>query len=83
MGSFVCTHCSETSHLFGNDALEWATTKNVPLLGSVPLEKQIMTCADQGRPISLTFPDSMATKVSWCVLQLGTFLCSTINDNLR
>ncbi len=42
MGAFVCTHCGETSHLFGDFARDWAKDKAVPFLGSVPLEKEIM-----------------------------------------
>ena len=42
MGAFVCTHCGETSHLFGDFARDWARDKSVPFLGSVPLEKEIM-----------------------------------------
>ena len=42
MGGFVCTHCGETSHLFGDGARDWARDKSVTFLGSVPLEKEVM-----------------------------------------
>ena len=42
MGGFVCTHCGETSHIFGDEARDWARAKSVAFLGSVPLEKEIM-----------------------------------------
>jgi hypothetical protein len=42
MGGFVCSHCGETSHIFGDEARDWARAKSVTFLGSVPLEKDIM-----------------------------------------
>lgn len=63
MGAFVCTHCGETSHLFGDFARDWARDKSVPFLGSVPLEKEIMICSDEGTPIVLKHPESKSAKV--------------------
>ena len=63
MGGFVCTHCGETSHLFGDGARDWARDKSVTFLGSVPLEKEVMICSDEGTPIIIQHPNSKSAQV--------------------
>ena len=58
MSAFCCPKCNETTYVFGDthELLE-----NVPTLGKVPLEVEIMKNADEGTPIIITHPESNAT----------------------
>jgi Mrp family chromosome partitioning ATPase len=50
MGEFVCPHCKKTISIFGGGGgAEVAMQMDVPLLGEIPLDPQMVVLADQGR----------------------------------
>lgn len=64
MSSFQCSHCSQTTHLFGQDgARKMAESLEVPLLGDIPLDPLIMSGADSGVPLVISHPESFSAKV--------------------
>jgi Mrp family chromosome partitioning ATPase len=59
MSGFVCPHCGKTTDLFktgGGQAL--AQEMNVPFLGRVPLDPQVVDSGDAGTPFVQRFADS-------------------------
>ncbi|HUT25009.1 MAG TPA: iron-sulfur cluster carrier protein MrpORP [Sumerlaeia bacterium] len=63
MSGFVCPHCGEKADLFktgGGKAL--AEEMQVPFLGAVPIDPQIVVSGDSGRPCIESCPDSAATE---------------------
>jgi ATP-binding protein involved in chromosome partitioning len=59
MSYYVCPHCGQREHLFGEGGAERAAHKlGAPVLGQVPLEPAIRTGADAGLPIVVSAPDS-------------------------
>ena len=54
MSSFVCSNCQHEHHIFGDGGVEKASKNlNVSFLGSIPLELELRTSADQGMPYML------------------------------
>jgi len=54
MSGFLCPHCGEESHIFGQGGgRKEAEKRGVPLLGQIPLEAKITETGDSGRPIVL------------------------------
>jgi len=63
MSSFSCPHCGKPTEIFkqgGGQKL--AGRLNVPFLGSVPIDPQIVIGGDSGAPIVHTHPDSSAAQ---------------------
>jgi ATP-binding protein involved in chromosome partitioning len=61
MSYFLCPHCGERTHLFGQGGGEQAaTTLGVPLLGQIPLMPELREGGDTGTPIVVSHPDSAA-----------------------
>lgn len=59
MSHFICPHCHEQTHIFGqNGVAETAKKLGLPFLGDIPLEVAIREQADQGLPIVFKDPDS-------------------------
>jgi len=59
MSAFVCPNCDHTSHIFGRGGVErMAADSGLDLLGEIPLHTDIRSCADEGRPIVVSRPDS-------------------------
>lgn len=51
MSGFVCPHCGERTELFGSGGgEEMATQMEVPFLGRIPIEPEIVASGDTGRP---------------------------------
>jgi len=51
MSGFVCPHCGERTDLFGSGGgEEMAEQMEVPFLGRIPVEPQIVTSGDMGKP---------------------------------
>jgi len=51
MSGFVCPRCGEVTHIFkkgGGEKL--ASETDVPFLGSIPIDPQIVEAADSGKP---------------------------------
>jgi Mrp family chromosome partitioning ATPase len=61
MSGFVCPHCQSMIPLFktgGGEAL--AHEMNVPFLGSIPIDPEIVECGDNGIPYAHRFAERMA-----------------------
>jgi ATP-binding protein involved in chromosome partitioning len=51
MSYFECSNCGKKHDIFSNGGVEKITnSENIPYLGSIPLIKEIMECADKGTP---------------------------------
>ena len=54
MSYFECSNCGEKHYIFSNGGVGKITkSENIPYLGSIPLKKDIMVCADKGTPYVL------------------------------
>ena len=63
MSCFVCPHCGEKTHLFGEGVGERvASTRDVPFLRSLPLDPEVAKTSDSGRPFVAENPESAAAK---------------------
>ena len=63
MSGFVCPKCGEKTDLFktgGGQTL--AEEMNVPFLGRIPIDPQVVDSGDSGTPFVQRFPDSGAAK---------------------
>ena len=59
MSHFVCPHCNQSSHIFGQDgATKVAEQMGVDILGDIPLHMSIRETSDAGRPVVVSKPDS-------------------------
>ncbi|GME71152.1 unnamed protein product [[Candida] boidinii] len=59
MSYFVCPNCNHEEHIFGeNGVIEEAKNRNLEILGSVPLNKEICLQSDKGLPITISDPES-------------------------
>jgi Mrp family chromosome partitioning ATPase len=59
MSGFVCPHCGEKIDLFKQGGGEKAARElEVPFLGAVPLDPQVVIQGDAGKPFVEAFPDS-------------------------
>ena len=51
MSYFECSKCGEKHNIFSSGGVQKITnSENLPHLGSIPLSKEIMECADNGTP---------------------------------
>jgi Mrp family chromosome partitioning ATPase/predicted Fe-Mo cluster-binding NifX family protein len=63
MSGFVCPHCSKPMELFGSGGgFKTALAMNVPFLGRLPFDPQMVECADGGESYLEKYPDSEMTK---------------------
>jgi ATP-binding protein involved in chromosome partitioning len=64
MSGFVCPHCGKSMDLFKTGGGEKAAKEmNVPFLGKVPIEPEIVTFGDEGKPFVWDRKESSAAKV--------------------
>lgn len=64
MSSFVCPKCGEESKIFSYGGGEKAAKElNVPFLGRIPIELEIRTGGDSGKPITALKNDHPITKI--------------------
>ena len=57
MSYFECSKCGEKHNIFSNGGVEKVTiSENLPYLGSIPLSKKIMECAENGTPYASKHP---------------------------
>lgn len=60
MSYFICPACQTTHDIFSRGGAEKeATDLGVPFLGAIPLEMEIRTGADAGKPVVATDPESV------------------------
>lgn len=64
MSYFSCPHCGERTDIFSHGgAHEESSRQGVDFLGEVPLDIKIRETSDGGKPIMVTDPDSLYSKV--------------------
>jgi ATP-binding protein involved in chromosome partitioning len=64
MSYLRCEHCNNVIRVFGESwARRAALEAGVPLLGEVPMDREILEGSESGMPIVLSKPDSDASKV--------------------
>ena len=63
MSGFVCPHCGKTVDIFKTGGGEsMASEMNVPFLGRIPLEKDIVDASDEGKPFVYFYGKSHSAK---------------------
>jgi ATP-binding protein involved in chromosome partitioning len=63
MSGFVCPHCGKPLDLFGSGGgFRTALAMNVPFLGRIPFDLELVACADAGESYMEKYPDSEATR---------------------
>jgi ATP-binding protein involved in chromosome partitioning len=64
MRTFTCPHCGESTDIFQRGGGERMCQElGVPFLGALPLDADVVTCGDEGRPIVVEQPKSVSAKV--------------------
>ncbi len=64
MRTFTCPHCGESTDIFSHGGGERMSQElGVPFLGALPLDADVVTCGDEGRPIVADQPTSVSAKV--------------------
>lgn len=63
MSTFTCPHCGKGTDVFRRGGGERMSREfGVPFLGAIPLDADIVTGGDEGRPIVVDKPNSVAAK---------------------
>ena len=64
MRSFTCPHCGESTDIFRHGGGEQMSQElGIPFLGALPLDADVVTCGDEGRPIVVDQPKSDSSLV--------------------
>ena len=64
MRTFTCPHCGESTDIFRHGGGEQMSQEiGVPFLGALPLDANVVTCGDEGRPIVVDQPTSASSLV--------------------
>ena len=64
MRTFTCPHCGESTDIFRHGGGEQMSQEiGVPFLGALPLDADIVTCGDEGRPIVVDQPQSISARM--------------------
>jgi Mrp family chromosome partitioning ATPase len=59
MGTFVCPHCGKETDIFSRGGgAQLALRMNVPFLGNIPLDPEIVESGDAGKPYVCYYPKS-------------------------
>ena len=63
MSTFTCPHCGKETDIFRHGGGERMSKElGVPFLGAIPLDADIVTSGDEGRPIVVSKPSSAAAQ---------------------
>jgi ATP-binding protein involved in chromosome partitioning len=63
MGTHVCSHCGHEESIFGTDGgARLAADYGLPLLGSLPLQREVREHTDEGAPTVVAAPESAAAR---------------------
>ena len=64
MRTFTCPHCGENTDIFLHGGGEQMSRElGVPFLGALPIDADVVTCGDEGRPIVVNRPTSVSSQV--------------------
>ena len=64
MRTFTCPHCGHSTDIFRHSGGERMSRElGVPFLGALPLDADVVTCGDEGRPIVVDQPKSVSAQV--------------------
>jgi len=64
MRTFTCPHCGKNTDIFRRGGGEQMCRElGVPFLGALPLDPDVVTCGDEGRPIVVDQPQSVSSQV--------------------
>lgn len=64
MSFFHCPHCGENTDIFSHGGGETVARElNVPMLGTIPLNRDIREAGDSGTPIVIKAPDAEHSKI--------------------
>ena len=70
MSGMICPHCGETIDLFGRGGGKKAAEDlNVPFLGAIPLDPEMVKAGDEGRPYVLRHADNPTWKAVDAVME--------------
>lgn len=85
MSSHICSECGHKEAIFNTDgAKTMAEEYKVPFLGALPLDIQIRTDADAGRPSVIANPNSkIAVYYQEIALKAAAYLSQTGKDKMR
>ena len=62
MAVFICPSCGHESHIFGTDTVDVAAKRlETTVLGQIPLDMEVRSNGDAGKPIVVSNPDSPVT----------------------
>ena len=68
MRTFTCPHCGESTDIFRHGGGEQMSQEiGVPFLGALPLDADVVTCGDEGRPIVVDQPKSVSARVYFTI----------------
>jgi Mrp family chromosome partitioning ATPase len=71
MSGFICPKCGEQIQIFGSGGgRNMAQEMGVPFLGQIPIDPEVVTSGDGGRPMVYSHPDSEAAKAFDRVVQM-------------
>lgn len=62
MSYVICEKCGTKNILFNNAIDDFSKELNIDVIGKIPLEKQIITCCENGTPSCIKYPKSSFTE---------------------
>jgi len=63
MSGLICPHCNQQIDLFGSGGGEKLAKRfNLPFLGRIPMDPNLVACGDTGISYQEKYPDSLVTK---------------------
>jgi nitrogenase subunit NifH len=63
MSGLICPHCGKEIPIFGKDGGRKAAEEmQVPFLGAIPMEQDLMEAEDRGDHFIIKSPDSISSK---------------------
>ncbi len=78
MGTFTCPHCGKGTDIFRHGGGERMSRElDVPFLGAIPLDAEVVTSGDEGRPIVLDKPTSVVARA---YLAIATDLAGRLQE---
>ena len=85
MGTFTCPHCGKDTDVFRHGGGERMSKElQVPFLGSIPLDAEVVACGDAGLPIVIEKPNSTSARAYLSIAaRLVQQLQGTVSSALR